>query len=82
MIRLYAIGGLVAILLGVAGYVWYLHNTIDNLQAREVELTFAIDSCSARVENLIEDMKSDTKVDSTPDSGLGDLVKPEWLLGE
>ncbi len=82
MIRIYAIGGLVAMLLGTAGYVWYLHNTIDKLQAREVELAFAIDSCSARVENLIEDMKSDTKVDSTPDNNLGDLVKPEWLLGD
>jgi len=82
MIRLYAIGGLVAILAGVSGYVWYLHNTIDNLKAREVELVFAIDSCSSRVENLIEDMKSDTKVDSTPDSGLRDLIDPSWLLGD
>ena len=79
MIRVYLTGFVVAIFLSLVGVIYWQYSTIGKLKAKEVELTFAINSCSSRVENLIEDMKSDTKIDSTPDSGLSDLIDPSWL---
>ena len=80
MIRVYLLGGVAALILAMGGIIYWQYSTIGKLRAKEVELVFAVDSCSSRVENLIEDMKSDTKIDSTPDDGLSDLIDPSWLF--
>jgi len=80
MIKVYMLGAVATLIISMGGIIYWQNSKISSLKAKEVELTFAIDSCSSRVENLIEDMKSDTKIDSTPDDGLSDLIDPSWLF--
>jgi hypothetical protein len=82
MFRLYLLAGAAAVSLAVGGLVYFQYSKIQNLKEQATRLTFAVESCTARVDNIEEDSQSDNEVNRTPDDGLRDLIDPRWLRGE
>lgn len=81
MFRLYLLAGAAAVSLAVGGFVYLQYSKIQNLKEQVTRLTFAVESCTARVNNIEEDKNSDNEVNRTPDDGLRDLIDPRWMRG-
>jgi len=61
---------------GAASYLWHRNAT---LRAENDALSIRVNGCSARIQNIIKDMRSDNEIDAIPDDGLRD-VPSGWLL--
>lgn len=82
MIRTYITIAVVALVASLGGYIYWQNLSIGKLEARVIELEFAVQSCLNRNDNLQEDKQSDNKIDQVPDSTLPNLVRPDWMLPE
>lgn len=61
------------------GFAFYLNSQIERMN-RQIEVkSIQLNSCAARLQNILEDRESDNEIDNIPD--LRDFVVPDhWLL--
>lgn len=65
--------------MGLGGFAWTQHSRAKTLKHDNAILEAKLTTCSARVQNILEDKESDNEVDNIPDSDLG-VVPDHWLL--
>lgn len=81
MITQYALIASLSASVGLGGFAWVSHSKAERLETQIGNLEAKLTTCSARVENILEDMESDNEVDNTTDDELRDALK-RWLLPE
>jgi len=57
------LGATSAALLAAGGWIWLQSGWLDDAQAENERLTNQLTTCSARVTNILEDMRDDATVD-------------------
>ena len=61
------------------GFAFYLNSQIDKVESQLQVKSIQLNSCAARLQNILEDRESDNEIDNIPD--LRDFVVPgHWLL--
>lgn len=73
---LYGMGAISAVL---AGALWFQTARLERYQAQFAISTANLVACSGRLQNVIEDLRSDNAIDNLSDDDLRD-VPAEWLL--
>lgn len=72
----YVAVGAIAISAGGAFYIQHLSGNIDNLKNENARLVGQLETCSARVSNILEDKESDSTVSNPSDFDVPD----GWIL--
>lgn len=77
----YVTAGALAVAVAAGGWGWIERHNAETARLKLNAVQGELQTCGARLENLIEDVRSDREIDNLPDSALRN-VPPHWLRPE
>lgn len=75
----YLLGVMAVVTALVGGYGYWMKTQNETLILEKASVQGKLFTCGARLDNLIEDVRSDNEVDNIPDSALRN-VPSDWLF--